>query len=81
MRQRRLLRELLSHLLGLRLRNVRPTMVDLCFPELLCHLRLHGSKGLQLLRRGNDVKLVSLHRRLEGGVTLCLGGVIYFVRL
>jgi hypothetical protein len=56
-------------------------MLDLCFPELLCNLRLHGSNGLQLLRRGNDVKLVSLHRRLEGGVTLCLGRVIYFVGL
>jgi hypothetical protein len=71
-----LLRKLLPQLVGLALRNVFPASVDLRFPQFSGNLGLRGGDWSQSCGRGQDVKLISLDRRIKCCVGLGLGGVV-----
>ena len=79
MRNRSLLCEFVPELIGLPLRNVLPTSFDFRLSELFRNFGLHRSDRFQLLRRRNDVELVTLCCRFECSVTLRLGRIIDFV--
>jgi len=79
LRHRSLLCEFVPELFGLPLRNALPTSFDLRLSELFRNLGLRRSDRFQLLRRRNDVELVTLYCRFEGSVTLRLGRIIDLV--